>query len=542
MKKIIYLLMIVGLVFNSACDPMDEIYDELDDEQVIIGSTVLQLTDDDYKELGVVNGFTSVEEAKQLIPPFLSNLYPVWGKDSSVLVEYKMADGLSSLEEVNEYANAQTYNLVNADYPSAADNAVGFYPNQNPANYIPAILNTKIANPVEGQITLATYKQYEGEVTFGISNYYEADFLTANTLLNFETVNKLGAQVWAETNGYGAKMAGYAGGAQPNEDWLISPQVDLTNQSNPLFQVNQALNYASGQLNLINILVSTNYTTGGDPTAATWDVITLTNTPPGTNWTFVLSDEYDFSAYQGKKIHVAFKYESTSSVAATWEIAKAVIKVPGVEGTTDSKGMYFIYNSAGKWVAAQGVYYLSTSDYDSMGTASGQPGRYNNFDSKIIPNNYIPSFLSLKDPYAQEEDLLIVMYKYYIGTTVVRGNAYMVTNGVWTGSTPNLQFGNDGNTWIPDNTIKYVLTTADYDSLGTAYGSPGYYDNFDVRVGTPNYESPEEILAYINTILLNNFPGAAEGQRYQVFYNVYSGAAEVWNMKVVKQGSGYVLQ
>jgi hypothetical protein len=134
------------------------------------------------------------------------------------------------------------------------------------------------------------------------------------------------------------------------------------------------------------------------------------------------------------------------------------------------------------------------------------------------------------------------MYKYYIGTTVVRGNAYMVTNGVWTGSTPNLQFGNDGNTWIPDNTIKYVLTTADYDSLGTAYGSPGYYDNFDVRVGTPNYESPEEILAYINTILLNNFPGAAEGQRYQVFYNVYSGAAEVWNMKVVKQGSGYVLQ
>ena len=534
--------MVLGLVFNSACNPMDEIYDELDNEQVIKGDAVLVLTEDDYDELGVDNGFASVEEAKTLLPPYLSSLYPVWGKDSSVLVEYKMADGLSSLEEVNEYANAQSYNLANADYPGAAENAVGFYPSQDPADYIPGILADKIANPIEGQIALATYKQYVGEPVLGISNYYEADFKTAGTLLNFEVVNTSGAQVWVETTSYGAKMSGFSGGAQPNEDWLISPEIDLTNQTNAQFQVNQAINYASGQLDLLTILVSTDYTTGEDPTTATWDTITLTNTPPGTNWTYLTSDDYAFTAYEGKKIHVAFKYESTATVAATWEVATAVIKVPGVEGETDSKGMYFMYNSAGNWVVAQGVYYLSTSDYDSMGTASGQPGRYNNFDSKIIPNNYIPSFLTLNNPYAQEEALLIVMYKYYNGATVVRGNAYEVVNGVWTGSTPNLQFGNDGTVWVPDNTIKYEFTTADYDSLGTEYGSPGYYDNFDVRVGTPNYESPEEILAYINTVLLKNFPSAQQGQKFTVYYNVYSGAAEVWNMKVVLEGSAYVLQ
>jgi hypothetical protein len=542
MKKIIYLLMIVGLVFNSACNPMDEIYDELDDEQVIKGDAVLVLTDDDYDELGVDNGFISVDQAKNLLPPYLSSLYPVWGKDSSVLVEYKMADGLSSLDEVNEFANAQSYNMVNADYPGAAENAVGFYPNQNPASYIPGILATKIANPTEGQIALVTYKQYVGEPVLGISNYYEADFKSAQSLLNFEVVNVTGAQVWEPTTSYGAKMAGFSGGAQENEDWLISPEIDLTNQTNPLFQMNQAINYASGQLELLSVLISTDYTTGGDASAATWTTINLSNTPPGNNWTFYTSDEYNLAAFEGEKIHVAFRYESTTSVASTWEIANAVIKVPGVEGETDSKGMYFMYNSSGNWVAAQGVYYLSTSDYDSMGTSSGQPGRYNNFDNNIDPNNYIPEFLSLNDPYAQEGDLLIVMYKYYVGTTVVRGNAYEVVNGVWTGSTPELQFGNDGTSWVPDNTIKYELTTADYDSLGTEYGYPGYYNNFDVRAGTPNYESPEDILAYINTILKNNFPGAQEGQKFSVFYNVYSGAAEVWNMKVILVGGNYVLQ
>lgn len=531
--------MIVGLFFNSACDPMEDIYDELDQEfqQVIVGEAVYQLTDDDYDDLGVDDGFTSVEQAKSLLPPFLSELYPVWGKDSSVLVEYKMADGLSSLQEVNEYANAESYNLVNADYPGAAQNAVGFFPNQDPGDYIPAILANNISNPTEGKIVLATYKQYVGEPVLGISNYYEATF--NGSLSGFEAINVTGAEVW-ENASYGddeyAKMAGYNGGAQQNEDWLISPEIDLTNQTNPLFQVNQAINYASGHLEYLSILISTNYTTGGDPNAATWTTINLSNTPTGTNWTFVLSDEYDLSAFQGQKIHIAFKYESTTSVASTWEVDNAVIKVPGVEGTTDSKGMYFIYNSAGEWEVAEGVYYLSTSDYDSMGTASGQPGRYNNFDNSINPNNYIPAFLSLNYPYAQEEDLLIVMYKYYIGTTVVRGNAYMVVDGVWTGSTPQLQFGNDGTTWVPDNTIKYTLTSADYELVGN-----GYYQNFDVRPGKAE-ESEAVRLEKINTILLNNFPNMQEGQKFNVFYNVYSGAAQVWNMKVILVGGEYVLQ
>ena len=535
--------MITVLAFNTACDPMEDIYDELDDEQIIVGDAVIELTDADYEALGVEYGFTSLDEVKSLLPPFLSDLYPVWGKDSSVLVEYKMADGLSNLEEVNEFANAESYYLSNDDYPGATENAVGFYPSQDPADYIPAILESTIADPVEGQITLALYNQYVGEVTTGLSDYYVADF--NGSLDGFEVVNVAGTNEW-EASSYGddeyAKMSAYGNGQ--NEDWLISPEIDLSGQTNAGFQINQTAPFINGEWNLISVLVSTDYVTGGDQLDATWDTLTIDPMPSGDayDYSYVLSDLVDLSAYNGEKIHIAFKYQATLTTAPTWQIDYALIKVPGVEGVTDSMGMYFIYTSEGQWVEAEGVYYLSTSDYDEMGTASGQPGRYNNFDSSIIPNDYIPTFLDNKYPYAQEEDLLIVMYKYYIGSTVVRGNAYQVTDGTWMGSTPDLQFGNDGSTWVPDNTIKYTLTTADYDFLGEEYGDPGYYDNFDVREGKENYVTVDEIKDDINLVLLNNFPGAADGQKFNVYYNVYSGANEVWNMKLVLVDGTYVFQ
>lgn len=259
MKKFIYLFMILGLVF-TACDPMEDIYDDLDAQKdIIVGDTELTLTDDDYEELGVDDGFTSVDQAKELLPAYLTGLYPVWGKGSSVLVGYKMDEGLSNLTDVDDYANAEGYNLANVDYPGAADNAVGFYPNQDPADYIGDILENNIVDPVEGQIVLATYKQYVGEPVLGISNYFEVDF-TDGTLGDFETVNVIGVdQTWFESN-YGAQATGYDSGTRyENEDWLISPEIDLTEHTNISFQINQALNYASGELDLINILVSPSY-------------------------------------------------------------------------------------------------------------------------------------------------------------------------------------------------------------------------------------------------------------------------------------------
>lgn len=545
MKKFIYLFMVLGLVF-TACDPMEDIYDDLDaQEKTISGDAVFTLTDDDYEELGVEGGFSSVDQAKGLLPAYLTDLYPVWGKGSSALIGYNLVDGLSNLGSVDAYANAEVYRLANTDYPGAADNAIGFYPNQDPEDYIGDILATTIVDPVEGDIVLAQYKQYVGEPVLGVSDYFSVDFVESETLSGFEEVSVIGDdQVWFGSR-YGVQVSGYDSGSRyANEDWLISPEIDLTEKANILFQVNQAINYASGQLELMNILVSTDYTTGGDPNTSTWDVIDLTTKPDGTSWTFVLSEDYSFAAYEGETIHVAFKYESTTTIASTWEIGQATIKIPGVEGDTDSRGMYFTYNADGEWEASKDVYYLSDSDYDSMGESSGQPGRYNNFSSSTDPEGYLPAFLNFKFPYAQEEDALVVMYKYYSGSTNVRGNLYELTSGDWIGNNPSLQFGHDGTNWVPDNTIKYVLLGSDYSLIGDALigkypgpgGSASNYGNFDRREGNANYWSNDMLVEGFNILLDDMDPGAVEGQKYNMTFNVYTGASGIQNLTVIKTG------
>jgi len=99
-----------------------------------------------------------------------------------------------------------------------------------------------------------------------------------------------------------------------------------------------------------------------------------------------------------------------------------------------------------------------------------------------------------------------------------------------------VKFGHDGNVWVPDNTIKYTLTQADYDLVGN-----GYRGNFDVRSGKD--EELESVrLDKINTILLNNFPGMTEEQKFVVIYNVWNDGDFVWEMKVILSGGAYVLQ
>lgn len=195
----------------------------------------------------------------------------------------------------------------------------------------------------------------------------------------------------------------------------------------------------------------------------------------------------------------------------------------------------------GEWIRFAG---FTEDEYKAMGES------YPNFSSHDEAALKIP--LALPDIFKfspkSAGDIVQAMYELYKGGGVTKSyvNNYVFDGSTWSKynnvSKETIKFGHDGSVWVPDNTIKYTLTQADYDSLGTEYGDPGYYNNFDVREGNDNYESPESILAYINIVLFNNFPGMAEGQKFAIKYDVYSGAAEVWEMKVVLSGGAYVLQ
>ena len=87
---------------------------------------------------------------------------------------------------------------------------------------------------------------------------------------DFVTYSVLGDQVWQSDKTYGAKMSGYADGAShANEDWLISPALNLSGKSSVTITYEHAIN--KGDLNNLTtnhtMWVSDNYS-DGDPAAA----------------------------------------------------------------------------------------------------------------------------------------------------------------------------------------------------------------------------------------------------------------------------------
>jgi len=162
-------------------------------------------------------------------------------------------------------------------------------------------------------------------------------------------------------------------------------------------------------------------------------------------------------------------------------------------------------------------YELTTEDYDSMGEESGKPGKYNNFDSSIPPEDYLPAFFATKFPNAAEGDLIFVTYKFYSGSVSNRSEYY----------------GFDGSVWapveveLPEGVSNYELTTEDYDSMGEDSGKPGRYNNFDSNM------NPDD---YLPILLSIKYPYALEGDKVAVIYKFYASG------KTTKRATEYTLK
>ncbi len=526
---------------------MDDIYNGMDaTEDPIVGSESYTLTSDDYDALDLGYGsFNSQQQAKDSIPQLLNEKYPFWGEGSSVLVGYDLYIG--SAEGVNDFTDSVIYEFTNSDYATTGSDAFGFYPDVDATNAIPAILDAQVASPTEGQVVLAKYDQYTETPVVGLADLVAYNF--AGSMEGWTVGEEFGAdEVWTSQTGY-VQGNSYFGGQVANTEWLVSPSIDLTAESDLKFQITQDLDYANDP-SLLKIMVSTDYT--NDVLTATWDEITLGTPATGD---MASSEDYDFSAYDGQTINVAFKYESSDTDAGRWRIESMAIKTLGATGDTNSKGDYFMY-SGGSWEAVEGVYYLSSGDFDSMGEGSGQPGQYNNFGSSVPPNNYLPAFLSLNFPYAQEDEELFVIYDYYSSSSGAqrRGNLYTVTGGEFVGHestiSTTLQFGYDNGVWVPDNTIRYVLASSDYSAIVSALSSTypdatssmGNYGNMDRRAGNANEWTDEMVLEAINVVLDINDSGAAEDQKYVITIEVYNGSNTTEDFAVIKQDGIWAYQ
>lgn len=153
--------------------------------------------------------------------------------------------------------------------------------------------------------------------------YFEESFATSQG--GFTTQSVAGTQVWNydATNKY-MKMSGYQSGANnANEDWLISPSIDLSTAPSAVVTFDHTINkgdLANLQTNH-TMWVSKNYTSGA-PSTATWEKVNIATYPAGNTWTFVNAGKCTLPAgYAGQNnVRVAFKYLSSSAESATWEI------------------------------------------------------------------------------------------------------------------------------------------------------------------------------------------------------------------------------
>jgi hypothetical protein len=154
--------------------------------------------------------------------------------------------------------------------------------------------------------------------------------MTQSSFDKFTAVSVSGEQVWTFDAKYGAKMSGFANNAtHPNEDWFITPALNLAGKSNVKLTFNHAFGPAAQVPNTdtkkaqYTIWVSNDF--NGDVKAATWTE--LKGMVYGTTgWGYVSSGDIAIPAENLKaNCRIAWKYVC-NDVSATWEIKEVIVK------------------------------------------------------------------------------------------------------------------------------------------------------------------------------------------------------------------------
>ena len=137
-----------------------------------------------------------------------------------------------------------------------------------------------------------------------------------NTSGDWTAVDVLGAaDFWTFTAGF-ASINGF--GDQNDEDWLVSPEIDMESSTNETFSFKYK-NRFNGPM--IELYYTANYT--GNPTTTTWTALSLSslvaNNTSTISTNFTTYPAINISAVSGT-VRFAFKYYGTSTLTKEWQI------------------------------------------------------------------------------------------------------------------------------------------------------------------------------------------------------------------------------
>lgn len=280
---------------------------------------------------------------------------------------------------INEYSDAGTYDyeFVELYYDSAG----GGGPAGLDAPVIAAATDvagesfkanwSSVSNATGYLLNVATNDSFSsgGSTT---STLVDADFQTDWD--GFFQEDLAGAQSWdrddaGQSGLYYAMMNGWSGGAVSNEDWLISPALDLDSYTGEVLTFKTARGtYADIDLDLF---VSTNYSGSGNPYAATWTPLAATFADySGSAWTWTDSGNIDLSGVAGSSVYVGFRYGSTSSSSEKWEVDDVLITGKSGGGASHYVPGYEARHAGANYLTVTGLtegvtYYRVRSTNDS---------------------------------------------------------------------------------------------------------------------------------------------------------------------------------
>lgn len=543
MKKYIILSFVGALSLFSSCDYNDKYFNGLDDLTVPTNklSMAYTLTDADYatisslsanKTLATANGVSSALSAvktnlylsnsipaEDYVPAFLASKWFSASEGAAIKVAYKKSVNLPDYIAKMNDTSKNSYTVSSANYKTiwGTNSSVNFFtPSKTAVANIPTFLAAAYPTAANGDIVAVNYNESAQEPTTvaALSEDFEAMTIgNVAVVPNWNNVITKGTYSWAGKS-FGGNLYIQASAFKhvgEMEAYMISSAITVT--SGQVLSFDACLGNYTATGGTLSVLISTNLAgmTAADIAAATWDDVTSNfSIPiPATQYgTLGKVGDASLSKYVGKKIYIAFRYTGDGTTGATTTVQVDNVTVASSGGTYTSTGALYSFNGT-KWAPYTGkAYFLTKADFAAMGS------NYDNFSSTMLADNYLPQFLKLKYPYAQEGNKMAAVYKYYSSpNTTVRADEYVFTGGNWVKNKFVEEFTDQfvyaGGTWKYNPSVVidlkpgksqpavavYYQAIADYvgKTFGAGYyqtnytnaecyyGSSAYYNEFDWR-------------------------------------------------------------
>ena len=534
----------VSLILLSGCKYNDDNFEGLDDmtQPTNLMKIEYTLTDADYATIssnstnkkiatdaGVSKDLENVKTNMYLtekitgadyIPAFLLDKYYTADKGSSAKITYKYKEAMSSL--LSEYASVKYLKPTDAEYKLVyGENAFAPYLNEKTEGQMSKILNEKFKDAEKGTAVFVDYKLGEGQLENPLM-WQNFEALPTGDLKELKGwfISSTGDTQWKVTSYDDNQYVQYSANGTKGAcvGWMVTPAISVTAGDYLAFDVTVGYYNAS----CLSVLISENFD-GKNVGTANWVDVTsdfsIPTKPTSGYGTFASAGKVSLSAYAGKKVYVAFKYEGdgANKKTTTYQIDNIMVgtSIPANSLSTPTYAVK-VYDGKNWKNKSNNVYVLTYADYGDM----GQSKRY--FTSDVPAVNHLPAYLSKMVAYPVDGDARVVVYRFYNGkalniysdeytysaekarwelnTRIVdKTEQFVLSDGKWNfdpSTVVTLKAKGDAETstfyqtivdWVKEHYSEYVTS---YGNNEYYYGSSAYQNNFDFRPDKWKVQNP----------------------------------------------------